>query len=81
MAERILFSVCRTCNVNIISNNYPLDLFGEKTIRERIIQDLEEFSGLRISGEDKTRSPTPWSTLLEYPKNTISNEYFWLQNI
>ena len=33
------------------------------------------------AGEDKTRSPTPWSTLwstqMEYPKNTISNEYCW----
>ena len=65
MAERILFSVCRTCNVNIISNNYPLNLFGEKTITERIVQDLEEFSGLKISGEDKTRSSTSF-TLLEY---------------
>ena len=31
------------------------------------------------TGEDKTRSPTPWSTLwttqMEYPKNTILNEY------
>ena len=36
MAEGILFSVCRTCNRYIISNNHPLDLFGEKTIREGI---------------------------------------------
>ena len=35
----ILFSVCRTCNKYIISNNHPLDLFGEKTIREGIVRD------------------------------------------
>ena len=34
LAEGILFSVCRTCNRYIISNNYPLDLFGEKAIRK-----------------------------------------------
>ena len=39
MAEGILFSVCRTCNRYIISNNHPLDLFGEKTIREGIVRD------------------------------------------
>ena len=35
----ILFSVCRTCNRYIISNNHPLDSFGEKTIREGIVRD------------------------------------------
>ena len=39
MAEGILFSVCRTCNRYIISNNHPLDLFGEKTIREGIVRN------------------------------------------
>ena len=39
MAAGILFSVCRTCNRYIISNNHPLDLFGEKTIREGIVRD------------------------------------------
>ena len=52
MAEGILFSVCRTCNRYIISNNHPLYLFGEKTIRERIVRDWEEFSGLKISVDD-----------------------------
>ena len=52
MAEGILFSVCRTCNRYVISNNHPLDLFGEKTIREGIVRDLEEFSGLKISDDD-----------------------------
>ena len=52
MAEGILFSVCRTCNRYIISNNHPLDLFGEKTIREGIVRDWEEFSGLKISVDD-----------------------------
>ena len=47
-------SVCRTCNRYIISNklNHPLDLFGEKTIREGIVRDWEEFSGLKISVDD-----------------------------
>ena len=31
-------SVCRTCNRYIISNNHPLNLFGEKTIREGIVR-------------------------------------------
>ena len=34
MAEGILL-----CNRYIISNNHPLDLFGEKTIREEIVRD------------------------------------------
>ena len=39
MAEGILFYVCSTCNGNITSNNHPLDLFGEKAIREGIVRD------------------------------------------
>ena len=31
-------SVCRTCNRYIISNNHPLNLFGEKTIRKGIVR-------------------------------------------
>ena len=39
MAEGTLFSVCRNCNGNVISNNHPLDFFGEKAIREGIVRD------------------------------------------
>ena len=45
-------SVCRTCNGNIICKNHPLDLFGEKAIKEGIARDLEKFSGLKISFDD-----------------------------
>ena len=41
--------VCRTCNGNIISKNHPLDLFGEKAIKEGIAWDLEIFSRVKIS--------------------------------
>ena len=40
--------VCRTCNGNIISKNHPLDLFGEKAIKEGIGRDLEFFSRVKI---------------------------------
>ena len=38
-----------TCNGNIISKNHPLDLFGEKAIKEGIGWDLEIFSRVKIS--------------------------------
>ena len=41
--------VCRTCNGGIISKNHPLDLFGEKAIKEGIGWDLEIFSRVKIS--------------------------------
>ena len=41
--------VCRTCNGSIISKNHPLDLFGEKAIKEGIGWDLEIFSRVKIS--------------------------------
>ena len=41
--------VCRSCNGNIISKNHPLDLFGEKEIKEGIGGDLEIFSLVKIS--------------------------------
>ena len=44
--------VCRTCNRNIISKNHPLDLFGEKAIKEGIGRALEIFSGVNISLDD-----------------------------
>ena len=41
--------VCRTCNGSIISKKHPLDLFGEKAIKEGIGWDLGIFSRVKFS--------------------------------
>lgn len=51
--KRVASHVCRTCNDNIILKNHPIHLFGSKLATdENIVEELERFSGFKITQND-----------------------------
>ena len=50
--SKVEYSVCRTCNANIIFKNHLLDLFGIKSTEEGIVSTLKKFCGLKITQGD-----------------------------